>query len=117
MPQMNYFVYKSKQTTGKILYKDIKIKAVETAEKHMNSYWHDLNKYLSVLRDMARQEKNEKILYFLDELSMDIFKENKCIFTKHQVFNLLIGYLYKNANSLDIDPEINIDISNTLACK
>lgn len=97
------------------LYKN-KILAVEAAEKRMNSYRHDLNNHLSVLREMARQENNKKIISFLDELSMEVFKENKCIFTKHPEFNLLIGYLNEKAIALDIEPEINIDIPNTMEC-
>ena len=93
-----------------------KIKAVESTEKYMNSYRHDLNNHLSMLRQMAKQEDSEKILHFLDELSTDMFKENKRIFTKHQDFNLLIGYLYEKAKSLDIEPEIKMDIPSTLSC-
>lgn len=93
-----------------------RIIAMEVAEKQMNSFRHDLNNHISVLKEMAYQDNNLKIISFLDKMSDSLRAENRLAFTKHSDFNLLINYLYNKAIVSGIESEIEIDIPNTFQC-
>lgn len=93
-----------------------KMVAVEAAEKQMNSFRHDLNNHISVLREMARDGNNQNIVSFLKNMSESMCVDNSIIFTRHKDFNLLLNYLCDKAVLNGIQPEIKIDIPNTLPC-
>lgn len=93
-----------------------KIVASEMAEKRMNSFRHDLNNHLSMIKQMALQENNENIVSFLDNVMISAFKNEQPVYTKHKDINLLINYLFEKAISKEIHPSIHVDIPATLEC-
>lgn len=97
------------------LYKN-KIVTVETTEKQMNSFRHDLNNHISIIKEMAKQENNSNIIMYLDNMLNSTFVENNRVFTRHKDFNLLVNYLYDKAVASAIEPIIEINIPNTLQC-
>ncbi len=97
------------------LYED-QIHYMESAEKKMHAFRHDLNNHFSAIHSLAQANKTKELLSFLEQFQISFPKDDLIPYTRNKEFNLLLNYLMKKAKSKNIIPKIDTDIPITLNC-
>lgn len=107
---------KTQQAQSQLKLYEEQIRYMETSEKKMNAFRHDLNNHFAAIQSMAKANKNQELLNFLEQFHISFPKDDLIQYTRNKDFNLLLNYLIGKAQAEQITPEIDVDIPITLNC-
>ncbi len=92
---------KTQQAQYKLKIYEEQVRYIEISEKKMNAFRHDLNNHFAAIHSMAKANKNQELLNFLEQFHISFPKDDLIQYTRNKDFNLLLNYLIGKAQAVD----------------
>ncbi|MBQ6995434.1 MAG: sensor histidine kinase [Lachnospiraceae bacterium] len=85
------------------------LEKMEKKNNEHNKFIHNMHHYFTAIGSLALEQSCDEIVNILNDLNVEITKQQACFYTSHRVMNAILSEKYSLAKSLNLPMDIYVE--------